>query len=61
MVYIKCGLHEPITVQCIGEAGHGKGLTSRKRRQLRETSVIYNELFIYGGKHLLLGIGLSIN
>ena len=52
MVYIKCGLHEPITVQCIGEAGHGKGLTSRKRRQLRETSVIYNELFIYGGKHL---------
>ena len=44
--YIVCVLYEPIIVQGIDRAW--KRSTSRKRRQLRETLVIYNKLFIYG-------------
>ena len=35
MVYFKCVLHEPM------EGGHGKRLTTGKRRQLREPLAIY--------------------
>ena len=35
------------TLQCTEQAGYMKRSTSRKRRRLRETLVIFNELFIY--------------
>ena len=44
--YIVCVLYEPIIVQGIDRAW--KRSTSKKRRQLPETLVIYNKLFIYG-------------